>query len=1462
MHECVNCTVATEGVLMKKQGSSEHMTVSRRDFMKISIGAITLLPTVSSALLLPNQQALAAEQPAGAKLVTGPEIYVVSSKELALTVADVSLPAHSPNLIPGARVRIISRYNGMVLEGTTDEHGGVYFDISNLAEGDGKAKKPAVYAFNATIEVEAEGYRTFKTGLYRVTGGVAMSVPTQPREKDMPYPLSVSFDEWDILYTVDDGAEFVCCTGNDITHTLVLELDNCDRNASVRAGLYANGIEFAGASGRSDGAGRAHLEFKSFFLLAGSNTALPTGGDHPFTMRYTMAGTTYELPITLQVDDAPPEGQTQQVKSDLALTPFGDDGMFLGITVPKGFPIMGGQKLKLWQPEWPVNLAFDPFGFIRIKVSTPDWGYVRDNGKPDPNGWKFHPRKTAKAQYDEAIKLAGDAIADSFGAFANGDGAVRQIGFTQSITFSVAFELIAAGIWSFDDKDSRGRATLQLRAGANYSLTETFWLGPFPVAIRFGIGVCTKFAGEAGFISPSVWSFSKYRWDYGSTGLDLQISVPITLAIGVGVPGIASAMVQGFFSLTFFLHEGPLPKGFEKLPKCHLRLAGVCVITVDLEMLFFTQSISVWNSDWPDWYNNWKDGDLKPGNFSAMPDLGSSLKTTFDNAKIISSQSFAQVAEYITDGISGMQAQEEKLTLYTLSMQGDDGKVMTQQLYLTQDKARSLSRLLAPGEAQPATSADALSDAADSPQAFSLTETNGSTISRWTAELPEAVPTGLCEYVEVPLGEKALVASLGREAGIVPETDICIASNILSASRSKVYSIDGSDWVFRLGVVMVAGEFRTRVIAEEIGTSERRVIDFEALDAHFNPHDFLLDYDFDLCSYYVDGRLNVSMVVVSGLREKGDATSFSVAAATTTFSYVCCTDWRGKGGFTGTSVSEEQVDACGLGMMGEDPYKYYHLFSCPQIVHIEDETNPGGGGKCVVTYLERASETQEGLLSDVLGQVYVGVGVIFFDDNDHTPFITDMVRVIGTLNSLYDVPLGSITEASITQRINGWHLLSLTTRSQTYVLFMQTLARERSMPDGSAVPRIKNLMLAHIPGDSPIDRLVHVPGQDYFLTCSNGKLKKLSLQVSDDSPALVMEDFGGEELNIGDFGVLSTGDVLYWPAFREGGHTYQFSGNDEAALDDDDDLNLIMGARIRSGKMCKPFVIGEVRHAIHRLRSLSDRGDRLSFISSTTLVSADGKGEQWYTAIPWVRCANLLGASPRSYQLAPGDQLPFMVMIRNDGNCYLSGVTLDVREAGKDSIGTINLVFSKDTLLESEWNPRTESGELANVEDDYALAPGMTSLYYAEHVLIPETWEGSKELEISVIGVRAVNSNGLLAQPEDSSIEYLPDQAAQASLSITSSEFTLGASDSYQQADVKVLGSKSQGDDKNNGSDRKSASDSKNASGPNGSGRPGGTLPKMGDDALGSLAGMLALGGASLVAYGSRKAQAERERDE
>ena len=1603
---------------MNKATNSSYTGVSRRSFFRLTMGAITLLPTVASAALLPtaataDEDGTAAD--GAAQLGADADVYVVSSRELALVVRDVSKPTHTPNTIPDAQIKITSRYNGASVSGTTDERGSVTFDITALSEDDGKAQKPAVYAFNAIIEVTAPGYRIFRTGIYRVVGGSALGVPTQPSQPGLPYPSCVSFDEWDVLYSVEEATDFVSATGNDIEHSFAMTLEDCPAGAAIAAELFVNGSRYASASATADANGTAELSLSETFLLPSSANALPVGEDNEYALRYAVGGTTYEVPLQLSVSEAPPEAQTNQLEKDLDLLPFNEDVMGLAITFPAGFPLIGGTKVKLWQPSFPVDFAYDPFGYIRVSARTPEWGYIRDNGKADPNAWKFHPRKSAMEQYEKAKKDMANALSNGFDALVSKDGRIKQIGFTSRFSFTITLELMAAATWEFGDAESRGRAQLALRIGANYSFSENFWAGPIPVLIRFSVGLNAKAAAEAGYISPSVWSFSKYRWDYSSTGFDLQICFSPTLSLGVGIGGVCSLSFKGLFALTFYLHTGPIPEGYEDKPDPRIRLGAMAALTLELEFLFFTNSWKIWDESWPDLYDNWND----PGKLTAPAAFvseaaGLTLGAAFNDAKIITADSLAALAEFSTDGYAAVFAaagSEPENVAGSTEVAGDAaggagdaaagaaagagdaaagaaagaagsaagfaaGAAESAAVFADDaaasavgsagdaaagaagDAATDSAAGFALGSAESAGDAaagfalgsaesagdaaagfalgsaesagdaaanaasavgsaagaagDAATDSAASVAGFSAESTGDATGSAANANLsaaadalaPEAedaaqaildapaaptyAPVGNHEYVAVPESVAPGVLRLGTEGSFVPATDIRIANNILSAARTKLFSLNNTDYIVRIAAVTVAGQVRTRVISEQVNGAGRRVLEFYTS----SNRDECFDYDFDISTVKVNGVDTVNLVVISGTRDQGDATALATAASSTFFSFITTSDWEGTASFTGRTVAADTVDAIGLSR-DEFPYRNY---SCPHITQIIDGYGGQLEGQSVVAYLERAGLTPEDVMGEDPERTKVGVGILFFNDRYHDPIIADMDKVRAVVGQLADP---TVTEMAFSERVSIYHTLMLKgseryvdaetgeakVREKTRYALVSTYAC--SSWDGSRYwPSISSVVVPDLGEYAELmPRLIPVPRLSCFYACIEGTLKKVTWERQGNMPYLAVSSLGTEGLNLTDFGVTPAGDILYWPAKREAASAIDYSDGGEAKVADNPEINLIMGARLRRGTMSKPFALCEIGHSASRIRGFADTSQSLRFLSSRTVELETGKGEQWYTVVPWVLCATLLSADPYAYTISKDDDLAFYVMIRNDGNCYIAGVTLSVAEKGGAEIGQIRLDFSESNTLESEWNPRGEDGALVGVEDDWALAPGATSLYWAESISIPEGWEGEKELEVSIVAVRSANVDKLGAgegpAPEDVAMWYPSVGRAESLLSVKSSTLANGELGKYAAADITVVegpggddgpsddpsgggsgggqGGSGQGGSGSGGSN----SGGSGSGGSNGNKQGGGSTPKSGDDAAGiaATAAGLALGGAAaaFAAYSLRRTQLEQE---
>lgn len=216
--------------------------------------------------------------------------------------------------------------------------------------------------------------------------------------------------------------------------------------------------------------------------------------------------------------------------------------------------------------------------------------------------------------------------------------------------------------------------------------------------------------------------------------------------------------------------------------------------------------------------------------------------------------------------------------------------------------------------------------------------------------------------------------------------------------------------------------------------------------------------------------------------------------------------------------------------------------------------------------------------------------------------------------------------------------------------------------------------------------------------------------------------------------------------------------------------------------------------------------------------------------------------------------MSFCLKLRNDGNCFLSGVDLAVAEVGREPFATMKLEFRADNVFESEWNPRGEDGKLQNVEEDGALAPGMTARYVAEYATVPSMWEGEKEIEVFVTAVHATGLGALSTQAEDDSIGYIPDRRIRSSLSMGGGNLVVDYAGSYSTADVTVVG----GAAPNSSGGNKDGS--KDKSGPKGSSGSSG-LPGTGDPlSLGALAAAVgAAGVAARRAYRSMKESGEAE---
>jgi hypothetical protein len=115
-----------------------------------------------------------------------------------------------------------------------------------------------------------------------------------------------------------------------------------------------------------------------------------------------------------------------------------------------------------------------------------------------------------------------------------------------------------------------------------------------------------------------------------------------------------------------------------------------------------------------------------------------------------------------------------------------------------------------------------------------------------------------------------------------------------------------------------------------------------------------------------------------------------------------------------------------------------------------------------------------------------------------------------------------------------------------------------------------------------------------------------------------------------------------------------------------------MAARVYRGFFSEPFVVAEVDHDMSDLSVIttSDVMSPLAVLSVEHVQSGttdDGdpvylhhEANVWYTAVPHVVCATAVDCYAPMPFVSAGGTLAFHVTIRNDGNCYLRGCTIQL----------------------------------------------------------------------------------------------------------------------------------------------------------------------------------------------------------
>ena len=594
---------------------------------------------------------------------------------------------------------------------------------------------------------------------------------------------------------------------------------------------------------------------------------------------------------------------------------------------------------------------------------------------------------------------------------------------------------------------------------------------------------------------------------------------------------------------------------------------------------------------------------------------------------------------------------------------------------------------------------------------------------------------------------------------------------------------------FRIGTVIIDGQPRSRIIMTVIdaqageGQSDSvaksyigysKPLDFEFSNLNGVSHADLYDYDFDIAFTTSSSEYStidmVHIVVVSGKRAYDDATSIVEASTNLVFSYA---NFRASEAFGRTSylvMSISASEALGSGSYDD----LYHCISNVRIATDGTDESP----HLLVGVLDRCSDTAEGVLSDNYGDgtggtVKTRVTFAIIDQVMEEWWMPDRSDVDNAMDVSF-ITSGTVLSMKISPKIRDAYTVTLTATDETYIFVMKL------DDDQAAFTSIKMAALL----ESGM-RLVPWPQEDCFLTTypSEEYLQELNetgawmypdswdrskwvLQKAwwveeidnpedptSTTPVLAFEPIGPEGFSIDTFGINGNGTFIFWSQSREGNdcRIYDDDGSYEPLDEDDENLYQLMACRVYGGYFSDPFVVAEVDHDMADLAIVATRNviSPLEILSIEHMPSGtDDEGNPiylhhaanvWYTAVPHVALATAVDCFAPVPFVSPGGTLKFNVTIRNDGNCYLKGCTLQLclHSATTDDSGNVDvsktavrvegsiakLEINESTLVESHFNPKDDvTGQLENVEADFTLAPGKCSVYEVR-IPIPADWD-------------------------------------------------------------------------------------------------------------------------------------------
>ena len=628
-----------------------------------------------------------------------------------------------------------------------------------------------------------------------------------------------------------------------------------------------------------------------------------------------------------------------------------------------------------------------------------------------------------------------------------------------------------------------------------------------------------------------------------------------------------------------------------------------------------------------------------------------------------------------------------------------------------------------------------------------------------------------------------------------------IASVKVKAITGRTAPVPG----YPQGAPIIKEVTRPRVVFEAQVNNRRRTFtaDFNSQELYSIDRSYLYDYDYDVLvedDETNSSAANVYIVIFSLIKERNDETGtreqlkgyLAGNQAVTVlhlwinkvYNWNCITR-RETGLLTSRESHGERVfdpaDTKGTDFS-------YSNYSCPKLMLLKDTVGSVSRKALCVSFLQRAAKTPEGIMSKDPNEVRLGYGSFYISADGYggsfaigDDYINQTVFTELKDRSIYHAE--SLPRCGIDKGAGvGWRIVMLRGIYTYYFLVEDGAAARKETayiywPGSVREPKLIGIYDpdAERSGNTNYNLrapayLVPWPNHDGYLASMGGKLVHVTLKGLErpknetnekyrvPEPRFEFNDIGPTNFSITTFGTDETGEFLYWPAVREGVPGYEYSKEGEGNAREEVEEHRVLSSRLRGGKFGKPFVFCQVPYDMDTLVTCgSQKSVAMSFLSTNLTDRRRGIGEVRYTAMPYVRCANAIGIQTVGEYAFPGVKCPFNVTIRNEGNVPLSGCTIRLHKRGaKDNkLDTLTkITFNKQTLIASNYNPKMSDGTLKDVEPDYALAPGQTSVY-AVQLKVPSNWEGKVQASVTAQDFVAAPKSPLITSSDSSTTTSL-----------------------------------------------------------------------------------------------------------